>query len=112
MTINTTDVDPPAIAIDPQARAVGPVMATSAPILVPEPAEPSDLEASVNARREELIAELVEMKADARLEAVELRDRLKAKLVELAHIVKEGVVDGWANINETTKGKLDRWLAS
>lgn len=99
MAINT-DVNKP--VIDPQA----------APVLGPEPVEPTDLEARVAARRDGLLAKLDATKSDARLEVVELRDRLKAKLAELEHIVKEGVVDGWANINETTKGKLDHWLAA
>jgi hypothetical protein len=44
------------------------------------------------------------------LDAVEAGDRVKARLSELSHIVKEGVVDGWGNLGDTVKRKLDRWL--
>ena len=76
----------------------------------PEPAPLADLQARIEARRDELMARLTELAADARIEAVEARDRVKRKLSELSHIIKEGVVDGWASINDTVKGKLDRWL--
>jgi hypothetical protein len=63
-------------------------------------------------RRAELIAKLVELRADNRIEATEARDKLKAKLSELAHIIKESVVDGWASIGDVAKHKLDHWLTS
>jgi hypothetical protein len=72
--------------------------------------ERPDLETRINARRAELMAKLAELKADVRIEAVEASDKLKRKLSELTHIIKEGVVDGWANLNDTVKSKLDRWL--
>jgi hypothetical protein len=72
-------------------------------------AEPN-LEARIVARRTELIARLVELKPDKSIATVQLRDQLKAKLSELAHIVKEGVVDGWAAVGEPAVRKLDRWL--
>ena len=47
--------------------------------------------------------------ADAHFaEAVE---NIKARLSELAYIVKEGVVDGWANVSPGAKLKLDEWMA-
>lgn len=78
---------------------------------------PPDLEARVDARRIELIVKLAELKSDTRLEEVALRARLKAKLSELAHIIeedviREGVIDGWENLSEPTKSKLDRWLTT
>jgi len=74
-----------------------------------EPDRP-DLETRINARRAELMAKIAELAADARIEAVEASDKLKRKLSELTHIIKEGVVDGWANLNDTVKSKLHRWL--
>jgi hypothetical protein len=41
--------------------------------------------------------------ASAEITAVEARDKIK---------MKEGIVDGWANINDATRSKLDRWLDS
>ena len=73
---------------------------------------PPDLEARVGARRAEIIARLVELRPDQRIEAVEARSKLKAKLSELSHIIKEGVVDGWANLGPSAKQKLDHWLAN
>jgi len=71
-----------------------------------------DLESRINTRRKELIARLVELKSDTRIEVAETRDKLKAKLSELAHIIKEGVVDGWASIGDVARQRLDHWLAT
>jgi hypothetical protein len=73
---------------------------------------PTDLESRINTRRNEIIARLVELKADTRIEVAEARDKLKAKLSELRHIIKEGVVDGWASIGDVVKQRLDHWLAN
>jgi hypothetical protein len=73
---------------------------------------PRDLESRITTRRAEIIAKLVEIRADARTEAVEARSNLKAKLSELGHLIKVGVVDSWANLGELTKQKLEHWLAS
>ena len=70
-----------------------------------------DLESRIKVRRAELIGRLGELKTNARLEAVEAAGKLKARLSELAHIVKEGVVDGWASLGDTVKHKLEHWLA-
>jgi hypothetical protein len=73
---------------------------------------PLDLETRVENRKQELIAEIVEHKKNSsRPGAAEAIDRAKARLSELAHIVKEGVVDGWANVGPRAKLKLDDWLA-
>ena len=95
MTTKTSDDAPPVAEAVPM---IGPVFV------------PPDLESRIKARRAEIIARLVELKADTRIEAVETRDKLKAKLSELGHIIKEGVVDGWANLGELAKQRLDHWL--
>ena len=62
----------------------------------------SDLETRVANRKRELIAEIVENKKNSsRAGAAEAILRAKARLSELARIVKEGA----------TKLKLDEWVA-
>jgi len=73
--------------------------------------EPLDLETRIANRKRQLIAEIVECKRSSRSNAVETGDKLKARLSELAHIVKEGVVDGWANVGARARLKLEAWLA-
>ncbi len=71
-----------------------------------------DLETRVTARKTELIAEIIEHKKNcSRFGAAESDDTLKARLSELAYIVKEGVVDGWANVGPKTRIRLDEWVA-
>jgi len=78
----------------------------------PSPSDvPPDLETRVANRKRDLIAEIVELKQNpSRAGAAEQIDRIKARLSELAHIVKEGVVDGWANVGPSTTLKLDEWI--
>jgi hypothetical protein len=88
----------------------------TAPKHAPAPAatvaRASDLEARVEYRKRELISEIVEHKKNSsRAGAAEAIDRAKARLTELARIVKEGVVDGWANVDQTAKLKLDEWMS-
>ena len=72
----------------------------------------TDLETRIEDRKRELIAEIVEHKINiSRPRAAEAIDKAKARLSELAHIVKQGVVDGWANVSPNTKLKLHEWLA-
>lgn len=72
----------------------------------------TDLETRVEDRKRELIAEIVEHKKNiSRPHAAEAIDKAKARLSQLAHIVKQGVVDGWANVGPATRLKLDEWLA-
>ena len=86
-------------------------MSTS-PIDPSTPTPALDLEARVETRKRELISEIVEHKKNSlRPGAAEAIDRAKARLSELAHIVKEGVVDGWANVGPAAKLKLDEWMA-
>ncbi|HEY5927728.1 MAG TPA: hypothetical protein VIV11_38850 [Kofleriaceae bacterium] len=72
----------------------------------------SDLQTRVENRKRELISEIVEHKQNSsRAGATEAIDRIKARLSELAHIMKEGVVDGWANVGPSAQLKLDEWMA-
>lgn len=65
----------------------------------------------VSTRKAELIAEIIEHKKNSsRVGAAEAIDRIKGRLAELAHIVKEGVVDGWANIGPKARTRLDEWM--
>jgi hypothetical protein len=80
-------------------------------IAVPQAASEPDLESRIRYRRAELIGKLGELKADARAGVAEARDKLKATLSELAHVVKWGVVDGWANVSGPVTHKLEQWLA-
>lgn len=75
------------------------------------PSAKLDLETRVANRKQELIDEIVEYKKGSRLDAAEAVDRLKARLAELSHIVKEGVVDGWANVGQRARQRLEEWLA-
>jgi hypothetical protein len=70
-----------------------------------------DLESRIAARRAELIKLLSELKADTRMASAEARDKLKARLSELAHLVKWGIVDSWASVSEPVAQKLRHWLA-
>ena len=71
----------------------------------------TDLESRIKARRGELIDKLGGLRGDKRPEAAESRNRLKAKLSELAHIMKWGVADGWASVGTPLTDKLEEWLA-
>ena len=73
---------------------------------------PPSLETRVEHRRQELIAEILEHKKNSsRAGAAEAIDKLKARLSELAHIVKEGVVDGWANVGPRATDRLNEWIS-
>ena len=69
----------------------------------------TDLETRVAARKQDLLTKLSELTNTQQSDVV-ARDRIKAQLSQLAHIVKGGVVDGWAVINDATRTKLDDWL--
>jgi hypothetical protein len=69
---------------------------------------PLDLEARVSARKRDLIDEIIEYKKGSRLDAPEAIDRIKDRLAELAHIVKDagsGVFDDRARL------RLTAWMA-
>src|ERR1041385_4650009 len=94
------------VALPPPPKAK-----TQPGIAVPLATPASDLEARVKVRRVALVARLRELREDTRHEASEAGDKLKAKLSEVGHIIKDGVVDGWATISDPVKRKLERWLA-
>ena len=73
---------------------------------------PSDLKTRVANRKQELIAEIVEHKMNSsRFGAAHEIEKIKLRLSVLADIVKEGVVDGWANVSPRAKLRLDEWMA-
>src|ERR1700759_2014440 len=74
---------------------------------VPHATSEPDLESRIRQRRAELIANLRELRADTRIEATQASDKLKAKLSDIAHILKEGVVAGWTSLGDTVKQKLE-----
>jgi hypothetical protein len=76
------------------------------------PTATPDLKTRIENRKRELISEIVEHKKNSsRAGAADAIGRATARLTELAHIVKEGVVDGWANVGPSAKLKLDEWMA-
>ena len=85
---------------------------TPAPMKPSTPTPKPDLETRVENRKRELISEIVEHKKNSsRPGATEQINRIKARLSELARIVKEGVVDGWANVGPAARLRLDEWVA-
>ena len=100
----------------PETKAVAAIDAPSAlqpqpELVVPRASSGPDLESRIKQRRADLIGKLGEVRAGVGLEVVEARDKLKARLSELAHILKEGVVDGWASLGDAVTHKLERWLS-
>jgi hypothetical protein len=77
----------------------------------PQGASGTDLQSRIRDRRAALIDKLGTLRGDVRPESVESRDKLKAKLSELAHIVKWGVVGGWAGLGAPLTNKLEQWLS-
>jgi predicted small metal-binding protein len=73
---------------------------------------PSGLETRVANRKQELISEIVEHKMNSsRVGAAEAIEKIKARLSELARIMKGGVVDGWANVSPSAELELDEWIS-
>lgn len=109
MTTNTTqeraDARSSMVIEQPLASEAPPAVA------VPHAAFEPDLESRIRVRRAELIDKLGGLRGDVRPEAIEFRSKLKARLSDLAHIVKWGVVDGWASIGAPVTNKLEQWLA-
>ena len=71
-----------------------------------------DLEVRVANRKLELISEIIEHKKNcSRSAAAGEIDRIKSRLSDLAVIVKEGVANGWANVEPTARVRFDEWLA-
>lgn len=72
----------------------------------------SDLESQVARRKQELIAEFIEHKKNSsRAGAAAAADKIKVRLSELADIVKDGLVGGWANVHPSAKLRLVAWIA-
>jgi hypothetical protein len=70
----------------------------------------ADLESRVEARKRELIAELVEHKMSVRHGAAEARDRIRGRLAELARMMKNDVHSGWAKIGDAARLELADWV--
>ena len=113
MTTSAKNDNLPAPDAKPDAAAIEPPIAreTQPELVVRTAAPQTHLELRIQQRRGELIATLGQLRADPHLAATEVRDRMKAQLSELAHIIRVGVVDGWANLGDTVKHKLEHWLA-
>lgn len=75
------------------------------------PSALSDVEARVAHRKRQLIDELIEHKKSSRVGASYAIGQLKARLSDLAHIVKHDVVDGWTHMSPGAKRKVDEWIA-
>lgn len=65
-----------------------------------------ELKDRVEARRHELLARYNELKADTRKEAAEARDKVKSKLDEITDDIKQG----YENLSDAVKTKLNEWL--
>lgn len=109
MKIRTTK-DPrpdarPAPAIEP------PIRGEIRPALVdPRASSEPDLESRIRLRRAELFVRLRELRGDRRIEAAEARDKVKAKLSELAHLLKWGISDGWGSLGGAVERRFEHWL--
>ena len=66
----------------------------------------SELKNRVEAKKHDLLARYNELKADSRKEAADARDKVKAKLDEIAEDIK----DGYENMSDKVKTKLNEWL--
>ena len=69
-----------------------------------------DLKGNIVARRFELLARLRDLKADTSKDSALTRDRIKARLSLLDHTIKLGITDGWDNLDDAVKLKLNDWL--
>ncbi len=65
-----------------------------------------ELKARVTAKKMELEARLVTLRADAGAAAREERAKIESKLSEL----KSSMVDGWNDLTEDVASKLNGWL--
>lgn len=92
MTTNTNDA-PPAGASD---------------IEVELPTAP--IGSRIEVRRVELVAKLRDLKTDTHLGASEAAGKIKARLAELAHLTKWGIVDSWESVSDPVLQKFEQWL--
>jgi hypothetical protein len=109
MMTSTIKVPPPESKADAVIERPGAREAQREPSVLRASSEP-ELESRIKQRRVELIGKLRELRSATSLDVVQAGDSLKARLSELAHILKEGVVGGWASLGDTVKHKLERWL--
>src|SRR5687767_3783281 len=65
-----------------------------------------ELKDRILAKRHELRARLAELKADARAEAIEKRERIERKLQLLERTLK----DGWDRLSGKAVASLNEWL--
>jgi hypothetical protein len=111
MTTNETTANHRPDAKSDAATEPSPASKTEPGLAVSHATSEPDLQSRIKVRRVELVARLRELREDTRVEAMEAGDKLKAKLAEIAHILKEGVVDGWATLGDGVKHQIERWLA-
>jgi hypothetical protein len=78
---------------------------------IPPVEAPTDLELRVAVRKRELVAELIGHKQSMSMGAEEAGNRIKTRLSELAHIVRQVDRDGWANVSEAAMLKLEQWIS-
>ncbi|MEO6772934.1 MAG: hypothetical protein ABI467_07910 [Kofleriaceae bacterium] len=69
---------------------------------------PLDLETRVSTRKRELIEEIIEYKKGSRLDAADSIDRIKDRLAELAHIVRDANGEAF---DERARVRLVEWMA-
>jgi hypothetical protein len=81
--------------------------------LGPSTAQPPDmltksdeLKDRINVKKHELLAKYNELKADTNANASSARDKVKAKLDDLEDALK----DGWDNVTDAVKARLNKWL--
>lgn len=109
MKIRTTQDPRPDAQSDPAIEP--PITGKIQPALVhPRASTEPDLESRIRLRRAELFVRLRELRADRRFEAAEARDKVKAKLSELTHLLKWGISDGWGSLGDNVKRRLEHWL--
>jgi hypothetical protein len=105
MTMNPHANNLPRVAVDTSIRVPSP--RRKRPDLPVVFVGPPEIEARIRTRRGQLIARIVELRADGSPEAIEARLKLKVKLSALAFILREA-----ANVSATVTAELDRWLAN
>ena len=109
MKIRTTRDPRPDAQSDPAIEP--PITGKIQPALVhPRTSPEPDLESRIRLRRAELFVRLRELRGDRRFEAAEVRDKVKAKLSELTHLLKWGISDGWGSLGDNVKRRLEHWL--
>lgn len=109
MKIRTTQDPRPDAQSDPaiEPQITGKIQP---PLVHPRATTEPDLESRIRLRRAELFVRLRELRADRRFEAAEARDKVKAKLSELTHLLKWGISDGWGSLGDNVKRRLEHWL--